>query len=148
MSGAYGLAREGALDNPAPRSARGWGAVGKLRPRRRPPHDLAPREHFVVAASAATNFVLTRFPRAERGAGLSSAPPRAAAGVLRSPGLAISAAASCKSTDKSVCATLALPCSSIREYGRINVAQTLLSVLPMLGTIEKINATRRSRSCR
>jgi hypothetical protein len=38
---------------------------------------LARREHFVVAASAATNFIHDRFPRAERGAGLPSAPPRA-----------------------------------------------------------------------
>jgi hypothetical protein len=60
---------------------------------------------------------------------------------------AISAAASCQSTDKSVCATLVLPFSSIRGYGRMHVAQTLLSVLPMLGTIEKINANRRSRPC-
>jgi hypothetical protein len=60
---------------------------------------------------------------------------------------AISAAASCQSTDKSVCAAPAFACSSIRGYGRMHVAQTLLSVLPMLGTIEKINANRRSHAC-
>jgi len=35
------FAREGALANPAPRSARGWGAAVKLRPRRRPLQDRA-----------------------------------------------------------------------------------------------------------
>jgi len=60
-------------------------------------------------------------------------------------GLAIAGAASSKSTDKSVCATLAFPSSSIREYGRIHVAQTLLPVLLMLGTTEK---NLRSRPCR
>jgi hypothetical protein len=30
--------------------------------------DSAPREHFAVAASAATNLIHTRYPRAERGA--------------------------------------------------------------------------------
>jgi hypothetical protein len=41
--------------------------------------------------------------------------------------------------------TLALPCSSIRprEFGRIDVAQTLLSVLVMLATVEKVNAVFR-----
>src|SRR5882672_11097391 len=72
------FARGGALDNPAPRSARGMGAPTDWRPRRRPLQDLARREHFVVAASAATTPIDARFPRAERGAGLSSAPPRAA----------------------------------------------------------------------
>jgi hypothetical protein len=52
------LARESALDNPAPRSARGL--------------------------AAATNFIRAHFPRAERGAGLSNAPPRATAFVRRS----------------------------------------------------------------
>ena len=46
--------------------------------------------------------------------------------------LAGSGTASCQSTDKSVCATLALACGRIREYGRIHVAQTLLSVLVRL----------------
>src|SRR5882672_2121998 len=37
---------------------------------------------FVVAATAATNFVHARFPRAERGAALASAPSRATATEL------------------------------------------------------------------
>jgi hypothetical protein len=76
------LAREGAPDNPAPRSARGRDATTDPRPRRRPLQDLAPREHFVVTASAATNLADARSPRAERGAGLSSAPPRAPTPLL------------------------------------------------------------------
>jgi hypothetical protein len=52
----------------------------------------------------------------------------------------MSGAASCQSTDKSVCATLALPWISSRKSGRVNVAQTLLSVLVRLGTPEKIKA--------
>jgi hypothetical protein len=71
------VARGGALHNAAPRFARGSGATTHTRPRRRPLQDLARREHFVVAASAATNLVGARFPRAERGAALWSAPPRA-----------------------------------------------------------------------
>jgi hypothetical protein len=63
-------------------------------------------------------------------------------------GLAMSAAASCPGTDKSVCATSALPFSSIRGDGRMHVAQTLLSVLGMLGSIDKINAARWSHACR
>jgi len=73
------VARGGAPENPAPRFARGSDAAMDTRPRRRPLQDLAQREHFVVAASAATNLVDARFPRAERGAGLSGAPPRATA---------------------------------------------------------------------
>src|SRR4051794_24546490 len=43
-----------------------------------------------------------------------------------------------QSTDKSVCATLAFACISIRpNFGRIHVAQTLLSVLVRLGTAKK-----------
>jgi hypothetical protein len=76
-SDAVPVARGGALDNPAPRSARGRGATTDTRPRRRPLQSLARREHFAVAASAATNLVDSRSPRAKRGAGLSSAPSRA-----------------------------------------------------------------------
>jgi len=57
--------------------------------------------------------------------------------------LAISGAATCQSTDKSVCATPVLPPSSTRGYGRMHVAQTLLSVL-MLGEIKTI---QRSLQC-
>jgi hypothetical protein len=41
--------------------------------------NLARREHFVVAASAATQPSFTLVPRAERGAELLSAPSRATA---------------------------------------------------------------------
>jgi hypothetical protein len=74
-AGVITVARGGALDNPAPRFARGRGATTDTRPLQ----DLARREHFVVAAFAATNLFDARFHRAERGAGLSSAPPRATA---------------------------------------------------------------------
>jgi hypothetical protein len=53
------------------------------------------------------------------------------------PGSTTSDTAPCQSTDKSVCATLALAGSTTGENGRVNVAQTLLSVLVMPGTIEK-----------
>jgi hypothetical protein len=62
--------------------------------------------------------------------------------------LATSAAAHRRSTDKSVCATTVLPFRSIRGCGRMHVAQTLLSVLVMLGTIEEINTAPRSHACR
>jgi len=68
MSVAYVVARGGALDNPAPRSARGWRAPTNLRPRRRPLQNLATPDHFVA-----------RYRRGKRGAALSSAPPRATA---------------------------------------------------------------------
>ncbi|HEV7485703.1 MAG TPA: hypothetical protein VGQ65_08470 [Thermoanaerobaculia bacterium] len=72
------VARGGALENPAPRSARGSAAPAEARPRRRPLQGLAPPDPFALAASAATKPVDSRLPRAKRGAGLSSAPPRAA----------------------------------------------------------------------
>ena len=71
------FAREGALHNPAPRSARGGDETTDARPRRRPLQVFARREHFAVAASAATNLADARSPRAKRGAGLWSAPSRA-----------------------------------------------------------------------
>jgi hypothetical protein len=40
-----------------------------------------------------------------------------------------------------VAAALPLPVAALHKYGRINVAQTLLSVLVRLGTIEKTSAT-------
>ncbi|MEA2416760.1 MAG: hypothetical protein QOI58_3417 [Thermoanaerobaculia bacterium] len=53
-------------------------------------------------------------------------------------GLSGSGAATCQSTDKSVCATQALPCGGSGANSEINVAQTLLSVLVRLGTAEKM----------
>jgi hypothetical protein len=40
-----------------------------------------------------------------------------------------------------VAAALPLPVAALHKYGRINVAQTLLSVLVRLETIEKTSAT-------
>jgi putative membrane protein len=60
--------REGARHNPAPRSARGSEATQDSRPRRRSLQSFALREHFAVAASAATKPRHARLPRAERGA--------------------------------------------------------------------------------
>jgi hypothetical protein len=71
------VARGGALDNPAPRSARGNGAAHEPAAAKAAATRLAQCDHFLVAASAVTTFVRNPFPRAERGAGLSSAPPRA-----------------------------------------------------------------------
>src|SRR4051795_3092692 len=50
--------------------------------------------------------------------------------------LTISCSATCDSTDKSVCATPASPASAIVPHGKINVAQTLLSVLVEAGPRE------------
>ena len=58
-------------------------------------------------------------------------------------GLATSGSASCESTDKSVCATPILPFSANADARQVDVAQTLLSVLARLGTIEKLHETAR-----
>jgi len=74
-------AREGALHKLSP--ALGAALCAGFRnalirwPRRRPLQSLARCEHFVVAASAATNFVHVRYPAQSAGLGLLSAASRA-----------------------------------------------------------------------
>src|SRR4051794_18364892 len=71
-------AREGALNKLSPALCAGFGYAPTIRrPRRRPLQGLARREHFVVAASAATNFVHARYPAQSAGLSLLSAPSRA-----------------------------------------------------------------------
>src|SRR3954447_26364671 len=60
-------------------------------------------------------------------------------------GFTTSGAASCKSTDKSVCATQALPATRYEQVRQDETAQTLLSVLVMLGTTAQKDASHRSR---
>src|SRR4051794_14224557 len=60
-------------------------------------------------------------------------------------GFTTSGAASCKSTDKSVCATPTLPPTRFEQVRQDRVAQTLLSVLVMLGTTAQKDASHRSR---
>src|SRR3954447_24888740 len=60
-------------------------------------------------------------------------------------GFTTSGAASCKSTDKSVYATPPLPPTRFEQVRQDGVAQTLLSVLVMLGTTAQKDASHRSR---
>jgi hypothetical protein len=73
--------RGGAVNNPAPRSARGLASANDPRPRRRPLHVLA--QHFVWPPPRPQTSCDADVPRAERGAALSGAPPRATASQSR-----------------------------------------------------------------
>src|SRR3954454_3535291 len=88
-----------------------------------------------------------RHEQAERGDDL-----REAAGLVcldailpREMRLAGSATVSCQSTDKSVCATPALPCISGCERRHDGIAQTLLSVLVKLGSADQHTRQQKRR---
>jgi len=71
------------MNNSAPRSARGRPVSTTLVAAEAATTKCSRRARFVAAASAAAKFVRIPLPRAERGAGLSSAPSRATHGLRR-----------------------------------------------------------------
>ncbi len=74
------VAREGARNNPAPRSARGTSGLRNLRPRRRSPQDPGAMVAVCGDRLRGRKHPLRRIPLAEPGATLSDAPARADTG--------------------------------------------------------------------